>query len=73
MEIGLVELNEQGLETRDYSSVSLPIEKEKLSQLRELIKEFHQKLLQLTDEGEPDSVYQINLQCFELFLPKKEK
>ncbi|MBP9706715.1 MAG: TIGR02147 family protein [Oligoflexales bacterium] len=73
LEIGLVELNEQSLETRDYSSVSLPIEKEKLPQLRELIKEFHQKLLQLSDEGEPDSVYQINLQCFELFLPKKEK
>jgi uncharacterized protein (TIGR02147 family) len=54
-------------EVRDLSTVTLTVASSNLEEIRNRIREFRQSLLYMgTDGGEPDSVYQLNIQLFPL-------
>lgn len=61
------------VELRDITSITCPMDKAKLPQVKELIKEFRRGLAKFMEEGECDEVYNINIQLVPLTNVKTGK
>jgi uncharacterized protein (TIGR02147 family) len=59
-------LENQGSETRDFSSCTMALDPRKIPQARELIREFQKELMELMEGGEKTAVYQMSMQLFRL-------
>lgn len=59
-------IHEQTLVEREFQSVQFPVEEKKIQKVKELIREFAQKLENDFRSSEGEDVYQINLQLFRL-------
>lgn len=58
------------LEKRDFSSITMPIDPEKLPEAREIIRKFQSEIYALLNTGSITEVYKLNIQLFPLTNPK---
>ncbi|MCO4793906.1 MAG: TIGR02147 family protein [Bacteriovoracaceae bacterium] len=68
----LVSLETIPVELRDITSMTCPIKKDKLPEIKKLIKEFRRGLSQFMEEGDSDEVYNLNIQLVPLTNVKEE-
>lgn len=66
LEYAKVKLDTVPVELRDFSSVTLSINTQKIPQAKAIIREFQEKLHALLSSGTQDEVYQFNCQLFPL-------
>jgi uncharacterized protein (TIGR02147 family) len=59
-------LNEFAMSERDFSGLTLPIERGKIDEAKELIKEFRRKFIDLTKSENADQVFTLAIQFFPL-------
>lgn len=59
-------IEEIPLEYRDFSSVNMAIDPEKITEVKSIIREFRKKMLALLRDGEKKDVYQLSIQFFPL-------
>jgi uncharacterized protein (TIGR02147 family) len=64
LEMGIEKLNAVPIDKRDYSSLTLAIDSERIPQFKKLLKEFRQKLTSFSEEGNRREVYQF---CFQMY------
>jgi uncharacterized protein (TIGR02147 family) len=69
LEIGKSKLDDVSVELRDFSSVMVAIDLNKIPEIKIAIREFRQKLMELVKSGRPAEVYQLAIQ----FYPISEK
>ena len=66
-------LEEQPVETRDITGITVAIDAKKLDLAKTEIQKFRQRLAKIMDSDRADQVYQLNIQFFSLSeIPKKE-
>ncbi len=67
-------LDSQKFNDREFTGQTLSFERQKFSEVKEYIREFHQKMNQYsTDLQDPDSVFHLAIQFYRLDEAKKEK
>jgi len=66
IEKALYALENQAIEERDITGMTMAISKKKLPEAKRMIKEFRWKLCEYLETGEKDEVYRINIQLFSL-------
>lgn len=66
LELAKVSLDKDSVDTRDFSSMTMAVDPEKIPQAKEMIKEFRRKLSDFMESGEKKEVYRICLQLFPL-------
>ncbi|XGC79791.1 DUF4423 domain-containing protein [Bdellovibrio bacteriovorus] len=59
-------------EIRDFSSITMAINPEKIAEAKKYIKKFRRKFSILVEEGDQTEVYNLNIQFFPLTRPVKE-
>ena len=59
------------LELRDVTSMTMPIDKNKIKQAKEMIFDFRRKLTNYLESGEKDEVYSLNIQLIPLTEPRE--
>ncbi|UOF01559.1 DUF4423 domain-containing protein [Bdellovibrio reynosensis] len=57
---------------RDFSSITMAINPEKIEEAKKLIKKFRRKFSILVEEGDQTEVYNLNIQFFPLTRPEKD-
>ncbi len=72
LDMGKNKLEEVELELRDFSSMTIAGNPEKLAEAKTIIREFRQKLASLLRDGEKTEVYQIAIQLYPLIKTSKE-
>lgn len=72
LDMGKNKLEEVELELRDFSSMTIAINPEKLVEAKTVIREFRQKLASLLRDGEKTDVYQVAIQLYPLTQQNKE-
>lgn len=70
LELGKSKLEEVEVELRDYSSVTIAMDLEKLPEVKTIIREFRQKVLSLLKDGNKTDVYQMAIQLYPLTTNK---
>lgn len=73
LEIARQKIDVVPVEERFYSASTIAIKKEKLSEAKELIREFRNKLTTFIADDEPNEVYQMNIQLFPLTTHQSTK
>lgn len=73
LSMAATKLETVSLEDRFYSSSTVPIDKERLSEAKELVREFRKKLSGLLSKGKPSEVYQFAFQLFPLTTDQKKR
>lgn len=68
----LVSLETIPVELRDITSITCPINKDKMPEIKKLIKDFRRGLAQFMEEGEANEVYNLNIQLVPLTNVKEE-
>lgn len=63
---GLQSLDEDPVEVRDFTDMTMAIDPTKLSEAKEWIRDFRRELCAFLEDGEKKQVYQINIQLFPL-------
>lgn len=71
LQMGLVKLEEIEVDLRDYSSTTVAIDLNKLTEAKTIIREFRQKMAALLRDGEKTDLYQLGIQFFPLTNIKK--
>jgi uncharacterized protein (TIGR02147 family) len=66
LEIGMKKLEETDVELRDYSSMNLAIDPQKITEAKTIIREFRQKMASLLRDGQKTEVYQLAIQFYPL-------
>jgi uncharacterized protein (TIGR02147 family) len=66
LEIGMKKLEEIEVELRDFSSSTLAIDLNKISEAKTIIREFRQKMTSLLRDGNKTEVYQLAIQFYPL-------
>lgn len=66
LEMGKSKIDEIDLELRDFSSMTLAIDPNKIPEAKEVIREFRQKLATLLKDGDKSEVYQVGIQLYPL-------
>lgn len=66
-------LEKCALEDRNVTSITFAVNKEKLSEAKELIKEFRRKIATLLSQGETSEVYNLNVQLVPLTYRQEER
>lgn len=64
LELGKKKLTEIDMELRDFSSATVAIDMEKLSEAKGIIREFRQKMVALLKSGKRTEVYQLAIQFY---------
>ncbi len=73
LELSQDKLDECAVEDRDYSTVTIAINSEKISEAKSIIREFRKKMMVLLSDGQRDEVYQIAIQMYPLTNLKQRK
>lgn len=63
---GLQSLDEDPVEVRDFTNMTMAIDPAKLPEAKERIRDFRRELCSFLEEGEKKQVYQMNIQLFPL-------
>lgn len=73
--LGLAEkkLEEVAIELRDFSSLMVALDLEKIPEAKIIIREFRQKLMSLLESGHRTDVYQMAIQFYPLTAVRREK
>jgi uncharacterized protein (TIGR02147 family) len=66
LEMGMRKLDETEIEFRDFSSTTLAVDPEKLTEAKTIIREFRQKMASLLRDGRRTEVYQLAIQFYPL-------
>lgn len=66
MEMGIEKIQSVGNDMRDFSSVTIAVNPEKLTEAKTIIREFRQKMAALLEEGHRSEVYQLGIQLYPL-------
>lgn len=67
-------LTTQSVDERDITGITIALDREKLAMAKKEIRRFRQRMAKLLEGGSPSSVYQLNVQLFNLCLDSnKEK
>jgi hypothetical protein len=64
---------ELDVELRDFSSIMLAIDPEKLPEAKTIIREFRQKMASLLKHGHRSEVYQLAIQFYPLTIESKQE
>jgi uncharacterized protein (TIGR02147 family) len=64
--MGIQKIDEIQMELRDFSSVTLVLDPQKLNEAKQIIKEFRKKMSSLSTQDNPQEVYQLAIQFFPL-------
>jgi uncharacterized protein (TIGR02147 family) len=72
LEMAVEKIESISIEDRFYSSNTIAMNRNKLSEAKNLIREFRRKLTALLEDGQKTEVYQFNFQLFPLTELKKE-
>jgi uncharacterized protein (TIGR02147 family) len=73
LELARKSLYRDSVEERDFSSITIAVDPEKLSMAKERIRQFQDELAQLLDTGTKTEVYRVSMQMFPLSVRKSEK
>lgn len=73
LELARRSLEEDLLEERDFSFVTMAISRKKLPEAKKRIREFRRQLCEFLESGEKDEVYRMNVQLFPLCRKKSER
>lgn len=66
LQIGMSKIENVAMELRDFSSLTLAIDMERVPEVKGLIREFRKKMMALLKEGEKKEVYQLAIQFYPL-------
>jgi len=66
LELAATKLEEVSPDARDFSSVTMAIDPERIPEAKVLIREFRKKLAALMEDGERSAVYRLSIQLFPL-------
>lgn len=66
LEMGKNKLDTIAVEKRDYSSMTVAVDPEKMTEAKTIIREFRQKMLALLRDGKKTGVYQLAIQFYPL-------
>lgn len=66
LELAKVSLEKDDVTVRDFSSVTMAIDPDLLSEAKELIRDFRRKLSEFLESGKKQEVYKLNIQLFPL-------
>lgn len=66
LEIAKEKLFNIDVELRDFSHVTFAVDIEKITEIKNIIREFRQKLLALAKDGQKDEIYRVAIQLFPL-------
>jgi uncharacterized protein (TIGR02147 family) len=69
IEHAMESLQEDGVELRDITSIEMPADPRKLSDIRVLIRDFRRKVAGLLESGEKTEVYRLNIQLVPVTKP----
>lgn len=69
---GIDALERQNVNERDFSTITMAIDKRKLSEAKERIKEFRRELAAFLEDGAQKNVYSLCIQLFRIDEPIKE-
>ncbi|RYZ89824.1 MAG: TIGR02147 family protein, partial [Proteobacteria bacterium] len=64
LELGKQKIDEIAIELRDFSSLMVAVDKEKIPAAKEAIREFRRKMLSLFEDGEKTEVFQLAIQFY---------
>lgn len=71
-ELGIYSLDNELVNNREFNGVTIPVEKAKLGQIKEMIRNFRKELNEVASNMEnPDEVYQMNIHFFPLTEVRK--
>jgi uncharacterized protein (TIGR02147 family) len=70
MLMGIQKIDEIEIELRDFSSLTLVIDPQKINEAKQVIKEFRKKMTSLSMQDNPQEVYQLAIQFFPLTKPE---
>ena len=71
LNLGKEKLEKVAVDLRDYSSITIAINPEKIPEAKAVVREFQEKLYALLSQGEKTEVYQFNCQLFPLTRVEK--
>jgi len=71
--MALDKLKDISVELRDYSSLTTPFNIKKLPLIKKIIRKFRQDIAEISQEGDCEEVYQMNIQLFPLTTKLEEK
>ena len=66
LNLAITVLSPKTMDKRDFSSVTMPIDRNKLPKAREMIREFRRKLCAFLEEGKTNDVFALNIQLFSI-------
>jgi uncharacterized protein (TIGR02147 family) len=66
LEVGIIKLEEVDIDLRDYSSMTVAVDLDKISEAKEVIREFRRKMSTLFSEGNKSEVYNLAIQLYPL-------
>ena len=66
LDLAIQKIDTVPVEDRFYSASTIAIKKENLNEAKNIIREFRAKLSTMISSGDPDEVYQMNIQLFPL-------
>ena len=73
LDISRKKLDELSVELRDFSSMMVAVDPERLPQAKVIIREFRQKMDELLKSGQRSEVYQLAIQFYPLTNPEKQR
>jgi len=73
LELGIKKLDEIEVDLRDFSSMMIAVDLEKLTEAKTVIREFRQKMATLLRDGDKTDIYQLAIQFYPLTEVKKSK
>ncbi len=65
-------LESDPIETRDISGITMAVSKSRLREAKKMIQDFRRKISVFMEDGQPDSVYRLNVQLFPLTQESKK-
>lgn len=66
LQLGISKIEDVSMELRDFSSLTLAVDMEKVPEVKSLIREFRKKMMALLKEGQKQEVYQLAIQFYPL-------
>ena len=73
MQMGTEKLESVPVKLRDFSSTTIAVNLEKLTEAKALIRTFRRKISELLEDGESSEVFQLSVQLYPLTEPEAEK
>jgi uncharacterized protein (TIGR02147 family) len=68
LDLARLSLDRDGVNARDFSSITMAIDPARISEAKKLIKKFRRNLCRLLESGEKKEVYNLNIELFPLTL-----